>query len=144
MNSNATDDDALKQFLRWRGVRSPCPKCNGRGCYQYGHGSTWRGGMGTASMAWDVCNVCWGTGDESRTGVDLRKQRDEFNATVALEAGKYLTIGVGGLTVTRPALEAIADELEKLSRGRKRRPRFFYNMAQYLAHKVRDMAKVPT
>lgn len=144
MNSNATDDDALKQFLRWRGVRSPCPKCNGRGCYQYSSGATWRGGMGTASMAWDVCNVCWGTGDESRTGVDLRKQRDEFNATVALEAGKYLTIGVGGLTVTRPALKAIADELEKLSRGRKPRPRFFYDMAQYLAHKVRDMAREPT
>ena len=33
MNSNATDDDALKQFLRWRGVRSPCPKCNGRGWF---------------------------------------------------------------------------------------------------------------
>lgn len=95
-------------------------------------------------MAWDVCNVCWGTGDESRTGVDLRKQRDEFNATVALEAGKYLTIGVGGLTVTRPALEAIADELDRLARGRKDRPRHFYTLVGYLADKVRDMAKVPT
>ena len=144
MNSNATDNDTLKQFLRWRGVRSPCPKCNGRGCYQYGHGSTWRGGMGTASMAWDVCNVCWGTGDESRTGVDLRKQRDEFNATVALEAGKYLSRAVGGIGETRPALEAIADELDRLARGRKDRPRHFYTLVGYLADKVRDMAKVPT
>lgn len=95
-------------------------------------------------MAWDVCNVCWGTGDESRTGVDLRKQRDEFNATVALEAGKYLSRAVGGITVTRPALEAIADELDRLARGRKDRPPYFYELVGYLADKVRDMAKVPT
>lgn len=89
-------DDTLKQFLRWRGVLDPCPKCSGRGCYQYSNGATWRGGMGTTSSEWDVCDVCWGTGDQHRTGVDLRKQRDEFNATVALEAGKHLSLAVGG------------------------------------------------
>lgn len=100
--------------------------------------------MGTASMAWDVCDVCWGTGDEHRMGEDLRKQRDEFRATVALEAGKHLSLAVGGIGETRPALEAIADELDRLAGGRKDRPRHFYTLVNYLAHKVRDMTKVPT
>jgi hypothetical protein len=138
------DNDEYRRFLRWRGVKEPCPKCSGRGCYAYSNGATWRGGMGTTSPEWDVCDVCWGTGDEHRHGVDLRKQREQFNATVALEAGKHLSLGVGGIGETRPAIEAIADELDRLARGRKDRPRHFYSLVGYLAHKVRDMAKVPT
>ena len=95
-------------------------------------------------MEWDVCDVCWGTGDESRKGVDLRKQRDEFNAAIVLEAAKLLSTAVGAyLTVTRPAITALAEEVEKLSRGRKERPDYFYDLARSLANTLRRMGEEP-
>lgn len=52
-------------FLRLRGLRYAklCNDCKGLGVMCYGHGSTWRGGMGTAAMTYDVCDKCWGSGD---------------------------------------------------------------------------------
>ena len=136
------DDEQRSLFYRWRGVDTPCQRCHGRGCYAYSHSATWRGGMGTTSSEWDVCDLCWGTGDAHRKGEDLRKWRAEFNATVAQEAARYLSLSVGGIAAARPAIEAIADELDRLARGRKDRPRHFYALVDYLAHKVRDMTKV--
>lgn len=71
------------EFLRWRGVDDPCLRCNGSGVRTYSSGATWRGGMGTTRTERDVCDVCWGTGDRYRTGVDLRRLRDEERKRVA-------------------------------------------------------------
>ena len=136
------NDESYQEFLRWRGVEFPCPRCRGAGVIHYGHGSTWRGGMGPASGAWDVCDVCWGTGDEHRHGVDLRKQRDEEDQRVAKRAAVLLAESVGvPMYVTQPAINAIADELGRLSRGRKDRPRFFYDLCASLARTLRAMGK---
>ena len=51
-------------FLSQRGVNYACTRCNGLGTITYGSGSTWRGGVGGAVMTIDVCNHCWGSGDE--------------------------------------------------------------------------------
>lgn len=62
-DASMADAETLR---RHRGVRNPCPKCSGWGVRWYPSGSTWRGGMGTASCTQDVCggdDGCWGSGD---------------------------------------------------------------------------------
>jgi len=61
-----------RRILRARGVNDPCEVCGGLGARMYSSGSTWRGGMGVASMTADVCDICWGSGDKYHQGVDLR------------------------------------------------------------------------
>ena len=61
------------EHLDWRGVQDPCWVCCGSGVRDYGSTSTWRGGVGGQMITTDVCDHCWGTGDEYRHGADLRK-----------------------------------------------------------------------
>jgi len=66
-------DKQHKIMLDWRGVETPCKRCGGSGRIAYGNTATWRGGVGGSMMTADVCNGCWGSGDEHRKGVDLRR-----------------------------------------------------------------------
>lgn len=138
------NDPSYKLFLQWRGVRTPCPKCNGSGVRIYSSTATWQGGMGGAAMTRAVCDECWGSGDQDRHGVDLRAQQDKWEYAVANAAGKLLSESVGGyLTVCHPAITAIAGELEKMSNGRKSRPPYYYDLAMTLAKSLRKMASDP-
>lgn len=65
--------DTHQRFLDWRGVETPCQLCNGSGRITYSNTATWRGGNGGSAITADVCNRCWGTGDEHRKGVNLHK-----------------------------------------------------------------------
>lgn len=67
-----------------------CPRCRGQGTYVYGNGATWSGGVGTASMRRDVCDVCWGSGDESSPGTNIRQLVAEANARNVVNAGEWL------------------------------------------------------
>lgn len=60
-------------FLEMRGVETQCTKCGGLGTRVYGSTATWKGGIGGQSITRDVCDHCWGTGDEHKKGRDLRK-----------------------------------------------------------------------
>jgi hypothetical protein len=48
------DKMTIEQFLRKRGVETPCEKCHGFGTIRYGSGSTFRRGMGVTFPAWDT------------------------------------------------------------------------------------------
>ena len=136
MSHRSYDRSLQDELLDWRGVDDPCPACKGSGVKHYANTSTWRHSMGGASMTLDVCDICWGTGDVHRIGVDLRKQRDEEAVRVAEAAVSLLARSVGAhltLTVTAPALKELISELNKLSRGRTERPRFFYDITASLA-----------
>ena len=50
-----------------------CPRCNGVGRRAYAATSTWRGGAGGSTITTDVCDVCWGSGDKTRSGTNLRE-----------------------------------------------------------------------
>lgn len=66
--------------LLWRGVDGdPCDRCNGAGVFSYGNTATWRGGAGGNMVTLDVCNACWGSGDQERKGCDLRRLRAELD-----------------------------------------------------------------
>jgi DnaJ-class molecular chaperone len=56
-------------------IEVTCIRCNGSGTIVYGSGATWRGGIGGSMMTEDVCNKCWGSGDEKNPGENLKAKQ---------------------------------------------------------------------
>lgn len=69
------NEEALKLFLLWREIETPCTKCGGTGWRAYGDTSTWRGGVGGQAISGGVCDHCWGSGDEKKHWADQRLMR---------------------------------------------------------------------
>lgn len=68
------DREKFDAYMRdWRGIKDPCPRCRGFGVRTYGSTSTWHGGIGGAAMTQGVCDGCWGSGDQNRPWVSLRR-----------------------------------------------------------------------
>ena len=70
--------DFIERVLAWRGIEKKedvCPKCDGSGKRTYGNTTTYMGGMGGQCLTNDVCNGCWGTGDITKKGVNLKDLR---------------------------------------------------------------------
>lgn len=72
--------------LDWRGFRQLyegatmarvphhfCQHCTGSGVKQYGSTATWRGGIGGQAFTSDVCDICWGSGDDKAPWPSHRK-----------------------------------------------------------------------
>jgi hypothetical protein len=115
-----TSEESLTQFLRLRGVNTPCEKCRGLGVYHYSSGSTWRGGMGTCAFQWDICDVCWSTGDKYRIGTDIREleaQRKKWQEDQILEYLAY-RLGCGLSRISQRVLQ-LSDLCEKQANRRK-------------------------
>ena len=75
--------------------------------------------MATASREYDVCDTCWGSGDSSKHGVDLRKLFNERDADVAKLALTYLADAAGvNFIASEPAVEQLILEISKLSKKR--------------------------
>jgi hypothetical protein len=136
-----TREESLKEMLRLRGVDDPCETCRGLGVHWYGNTSTWEHGVGGSSITIDVCDVCWGTGDKYRHGVDLRAQRDNLLAEIERRSLTMFVDRIGAsMSVMHGTIEAMCVELDKLSRGRKQRPHFFYESCEQLAKMLRSAA----
>lgn len=72
-----TREQYLSEFIRLRGVWNKCECCHGFGARLYSTTATWRGGIGGQAFTYDVCDHCWGSGDEDNRWEDLRELRDE-------------------------------------------------------------------
>lgn len=117
------NDDALKQLLRFKktGI-PPCHECKGIGGRWYGSGSTWHGGMGTASCEWDVCATCWGSGDAERPWTNIREMEATEERRVAERAAQLFADRCGlAFRSLHPGIRELCDELERFGRGRKKR-----------------------
>ena len=58
-----------------------CTACHGRGRREYPDTSTWRrGGYAGQAITVDICDRCWGTGDEGRPGTNLRELVERYKA----------------------------------------------------------------
>ena len=74
--------NAITDLLRRRGLTGPlCERCEGLGVILYDNDTTWgRSAVATHGPVFDVCDQCWGSGDDSRPWLDLRSvigfQRD--------------------------------------------------------------------
>lgn len=108
-------------FLKERGVGTPCPTCRGMGVKWYGSGSTWRGGVGTASCEKDVCDTCWGSGDAENHWLDLRENAKK---RAKWEVGQVLAwfkdkAGFASETSLRRSFDELDRVLDKETRRRK-------------------------
>jgi hypothetical protein len=88
MSESLTRDQIYARFLEWRGIdpRDACRECEGSGRKVYGSTALWRPGIGGAAMTPGPCDACWGSGDISHPGVDLRRRElleKERNALLA-------------------------------------------------------------
>jgi hypothetical protein len=63
----------LAGFIAERGVANPCERCDGLGVRVYGSTATWHGGIGGQACTLDVCDRCWGSGDEFRRWLSHRE-----------------------------------------------------------------------
>lgn len=70
-----SDQQALDDFItiHWASEINVCTECNGNGFKYYDSTATWRGGIGGAAVTKDVCDVCWGSGDDQNPLTDLKK-----------------------------------------------------------------------
>lgn len=109
-----------RALLDWRGVEDPCKACAGAGVRSYGSTSTWRGGIGGQMITQDVCDTCWGTGDEHRHGANLRAVLAERRAMTERECAEWLARRVGAdFARMREHLTLLAAVVEAESRRRK-------------------------
>lgn len=136
-----TENELRERCLQWRHVRTPCARCEGSGVLGYANGATWRGGAGGASITYDVCNLCWGSGDSTRPFENRKAREKSIRDEVQRRAADLLAKSMGsGLSTLRPGLLMLAGELERLGRGRKPRPLGYYASCTRLAALLRDMA----
>lgn len=71
-------DEEYDKALAWRRIYrecgdKPCSSCSGSGVLLYGSTSTWQGGIGGAMMTEGLCDKCWGSGNQEKPWVDLRR-----------------------------------------------------------------------
>jgi len=72
-----SDEELYSRCLRWRFLDdrydSICVDCNGSGIKIYSSTSTYFYGVGGCAMTHDVCDKCWGSGDESNPFRNIKK-----------------------------------------------------------------------
>lgn len=112
-------DHEIGNLKRLRHVETLCSRCQGIGGRSYPSGSTWRGGMGTASYEWDVCDHCWGSGDEHRHWSDIREIEATEKQRIQEAAEAYWFKRTGAFLFSKSVFESIANLLEKETRRRK-------------------------
>lgn len=125
-------------------MTTTCSGCAGQGSRWYGSGSGWRGGMAPACMRRDVCDLCWGSGDESQPSEDLRKRDEQREMEIDRRALKALTDVAGAqFSTCKPAVLELADVLEATTRGRKPRSQWRDGIALALAKHLRRAVTTP-
>ena len=95
-----------------------CTRCGGKGRAQYSSGATYHGGAGTASMELDICDKCWGSGDETEPFDNLRERNERWQQRVAAAGIESITKSLG-YCVEPFHLEQIAKCISALGRKRK-------------------------
>lgn len=113
-------EEDWRRFCEWRGVEVPCPKCHGSGIRMYSSTATWRGGIGGQMCTSDICDKCWGSGDEHRHGVDLRAMTAARSAWEEEQCLQYFASRTGAtIGSTRKHMLAIAEILDREEKRRK-------------------------
>ena len=75
------EDEMKSRFLDWRGIESghECPRCGGSGKIVYDSTATYGPGtIGGSAMTLDVCDHCWGSGDITNMGPNLREMKRQI------------------------------------------------------------------
>jgi hypothetical protein len=103
------------QRAAWQMDGHACAQCGGSGRRRYGNGSTWRGGMGVASMTEDICNGCWGSGRKGEPWTDLRKLQDDGARNSDADGAQWFADHLGAsMTTARGGFLAVAAKLRRV------------------------------
>lgn len=133
-------DDACVTLKRY--LDKVCEACHGAGQRSYSSTATWRGGMGGQTTRSDVCDKCWGTGDELNPGYNIREAEATFRERVTEEAARTLADAMGaGISSMNAAHLFVADQLDAISRKRKA-PAFTDALCACLARELRSFSQV--
>lgn len=117
-----------------------CTVCFGKGIRLYGSTATWHGGIGGAAMREDVCDKCWGSGDEEHPWTDLQKAEQNKEKEIARRAGRFLTEALGGdHDVYKPAIKEIAEDIEKLSYPTSPKAKYYASLTMSLSRALNEM-----
>ena len=84
-------DRCFKEFLAYRGIETPCIRCGGLGVRGYGDTSTWRRSIGGQMITNDICDHCWGSGDENKKWLNLRRLEQ---SRLSLDASCFKLVAV--------------------------------------------------
>jgi hypothetical protein len=116
-------DEILQQYLKHfrRNVHPPCSRCRGLGFYGYSNGGTYHDvSVATCSFEEDICDKCWGSGDDNRTWtniLEVERNKKEWDDEQCL---KFLGRKLGvSLTKIPRRIEQLADICSKESKRRK-------------------------
>ncbi len=60
-----------------------CSRCGGLGHRAYPTSATWHGGAGGMTVTGDLCDRCWGSGDETEPFSNLKETFRRFNDQLA-------------------------------------------------------------
>ena len=108
-----------------------CTQCGGYGVRMYSSTATWHGGVGGQACTAGVCDRCWGSGSETRTWLNLRTRRDEFEAAVKKAALTYVAdMCMAKYSSMLSARMEMVRELEAMLVKRKTRPEFFEGLCR--------------
>lgn len=135
-------DWTIEDICDLRGIEPEtiCRQCGGRGSTMYSNTSTWHHGVGGSAITSDVCDQCWGSGDEARPWTNLRQMRDTERQRIATEAVTLLARVAGcAYESVGSGVAELCTILDDLASPRKRKPRphFFANTCEALAKTLR-------
>ncbi len=75
-----SSEELHKILLEWRYIEpeNACRDCTGSGKKTYANTATWtRAGIAGQTLTVDICDRCWGSGDEKKPWINLRKLMDD-------------------------------------------------------------------
>lgn len=127
-----------------RSLKENCSRCGGKGRAHYSSGATYHGGAGTCSLAWDICDKCWGSGDETDPFDNLRERNERWKQRVAAAGLESICKQLGAYVEPRH-LEYIAEAIAALGRKRKlpdgASPFWWSMYCEGMASYLRDLAR---
>jgi hypothetical protein len=133
-------DMLASEWLGCTGVETPCHVCRGSGRRSYSNGSTWRRGVGTCSFEPDVCDHCWGSGDEREHFEDRRKTEERWREKVRTATLDSWLLGFVD-TADRQGVIQIATEALRKPLNRRKDPLNFWQqrMIEYLIARIEQL-----
>jgi hypothetical protein len=119
--STVTDEQFRQLLCYYKGITTPCTQCGGVGTYMYSNTATWRqSGIAGQAFTRDVCDHCWGSGDEDKHGCDLRKMTLKHRRRDRVDALKHISAMLGcNMSTTKVYVSYYADVIATMAKKRK-------------------------
>ncbi len=87
-----------------------CSRCGGLGHRAYPTSATWHGGAGGMTVTGDLCDRCWGSGDESEPFPNLKEGFRRFNDELAKAKNVMSHPGVQKMWLALQSIKSIAKD----------------------------------